>query len=306
MTVDATLIAVGAALLALGLPSSIVKRVRLSVPLLALAAGVMAGPEVLALVDPREAGDERKVLKELARITLAVSLVATGLQMTRSDLREVGRRAVSLLTIAMVGMWLLTSLGAWLLLELPAWVALLLGGILTPTDPVVAFSLVTGRLAEGNLPRWLRRSLQLEAGANDGLALVFVLVPALVLTLPDDDPAAIAGEVAGQVTLAIGLAPRSASRRRSSASPRCSTPPSSSATTSRTSSACSPPPRSQSPPPWSSSRSPRPPACDGTRGAAPPRRCAIPSPRTSMPRRRGSGRLEVATARRAPGGWRSA
>ena len=31
---------------------------------------------------------------------------------------------------------------------------------------------MTGRLAEANLPRWLRRSLQLEAGANDGLALI--------------------------------------------------------------------------------------------------------------------------------------
>ena len=205
MTVDATLVLVGAALLVLGLPSTIVKRMWLSVPLLALLAGVLVGPAVLGLVDPREAGDERKVLEELARVTLAVSLVATGLQMTRADLVDTWRRAASLLTVAMVGMWLLTSLGAWLLLDLPGWVALLLGAILTPTDPVVASSLVTGRLAEGNLPRWLRRSLQLEAGANDGLALVFVLVPALVLTLPDDDPGTIAGEALGQIAIAVVL-----------------------------------------------------------------------------------------------------
>ncbi len=113
------------------------------------------------------------------------------------------RRAGALLTVAMVGMWLATSLGAWLLLDVEPWVALLVGAILTPTDPVVASSLVTGRLAEANLPRWLRRSLQLEAGANDGLALIFVLVPALMLTLPQDDAAAIAGEAAGQVGIAV-------------------------------------------------------------------------------------------------------
>ena len=203
MSVDLAFILVGASVLALGLPSNIIKRLWLSVPLLALLTGVLLGPELLGVVQPDRLHGERKILEELARATLAVSLVATGLQMTRSDLRLNWKRAASLLTIAMVGMWLLTSLGAWLVLGLPLWVALLLGAILTPTDPVVASTLVTGRLAEANLPRWLRRSLQLEAGANDGLALVFVLVPALVLTLPDDGAGTIAGEVAGQIALAL-------------------------------------------------------------------------------------------------------
>ncbi|MFP5362914.1 MAG: cation:proton antiporter [Thermoleophilia bacterium] len=203
MSVDIGLIVAGAAILALGLLSNVIKRLWLSVPLLALLAGVLLGPEVLGAVEPDRLHGERKVLEELARVALAVSLVGTALQMTRADLQSVWRRAASLLSIGMVGMWLLTSLGAWLVLGLPLWLGLLLGAILTPTDPVVASTLVTGRLAEANLPRWLRRSLQLEAGANDGLALVFVLVPALVLTLPGDDPGAIAGEVAGQVALAL-------------------------------------------------------------------------------------------------------
>lgn len=202
MSVDTVLIVFGAAILGLGLLSTVIKRVWLSVPLLAMVTGVVLGPEVLAVLRPGELPHERKVLEELARIALAVSLVATALQITRADLRAVWRRAVSLLTIAMIGMWLATSLGAWLLLDLPGWVALLLGAILTPTDPVVASSLVTGRLAEANLPRWLRRSLQVEAGANDGLALVFVLVPALVLA-EDAGAGSIAGEAAREVGLAL-------------------------------------------------------------------------------------------------------
>jgi len=170
-----------------------------------MLAGVLLGPEVLGAVQPARLPDEHRVLEELARVTLAVSLVGAGLQLTRGDLRLNWRRAVSLLSVAMVAMWLLTSLGAWLVLGLPVWVALLLGAILTPTDPVVASALVDGRLAEANLPRWLRRSLQLEAGANDGLALVFVLVPALVLTLPGDDVGTIAGEAVSQVALALGI-----------------------------------------------------------------------------------------------------
>ena len=203
MSVDVALIVLGATLLALGLPSTLVKRVWLSVPLLALAVGVLLGPAVLGVLDLDRLSGEHRGLEELARVALAVSLVGTGLQFTRKDLRATWAPGTALLTVAMVGMWALTSLGAWLLLDVEAWVALLIGAILTPTDPVVASSLVTGRLAEANLPRSLRRTLQLEAGANDGLALVFVLVAALVLTLPGDDAAAIAGEVAGQVALAV-------------------------------------------------------------------------------------------------------
>lgn len=205
MDVDLVLVVLGGTLLVVGLPSALIKRVWLSVPLVALALGVVLGPEVLRVLDPGRLDHEHKALEELARVTLAVSLVGAGLQFTRGDVRDVWRRAASLLTVAMVGMWLLTSAGAWLLLDLPVWVALLVGAILTPTDPVVASSLVTGPLAKANLPRWLRRSLQLEAGANDGLALVFVLVPALVLTLPDDDVGTIAGEALGQVGLAVGV-----------------------------------------------------------------------------------------------------
>ena len=203
MTVDIVLVVLGATILTLGLPSTLLKRMWLSVPLLALAIGVALGPEVVGVLDPGRLDGEHRALEELARVTLAVSLVASGLQFTRSDLRATWCRGGVLLTIAMAGMWLTTSLGAWLLLDVEAWIALLIGAILTPTDPVVASSLVTGRLAEANLPRRLRRSLHLEAGANDGLALVFVLIPVLVLTLPGDDPGTIVGEAAGQVGRAV-------------------------------------------------------------------------------------------------------
>ncbi|MDP9069780.1 MAG: cation:proton antiporter [Actinomycetota bacterium] len=82
----------------------------------------------------------------------------------------------------------------------------LLGGVLTPTDPVVASALVTGRLAETNLPRWVRRTVQIESGANDGLAVVFVLVPALVLTGSAGGPLSLAGEIGKEVGLAVALA----------------------------------------------------------------------------------------------------
>jgi NhaP-type Na+/H+ or K+/H+ antiporter len=56
-----------------------------------------------------------------------------------------------------------------------------LGAIISPTDPVVASSIVTGRLSEHSLPNHLRSTLSLESGANDGLAYLIVLLPLLLL-----------------------------------------------------------------------------------------------------------------------------
>ena len=182
--VDPSLIILGGALLVLGLLSRMIKRVFLTSVLLALLLGVALGPEGLAVIEPRTDSDARRVMEEVARITLAIALMAAGLHVTRRDLRENARRCLSLLSLGMVGMWVATGLGGWLLLDLPFWAGLLLGAVLTPTDPVVASTLATGPLAEKNLPRHVRRTLQIESGANDGLALPFVLLAAYMVTMP--------------------------------------------------------------------------------------------------------------------------
>lgn len=182
---DVGLLVAGATLLVLALLSTLLPRLLLTGVLPALAAGVLLGPDALGVLDPSGwTGDERMLLEEAARLTLGVSLVGAGLILTRPDLRECLRRVAALLGPGMLGMWLLTGLGAWLLLDLPAWSALLLGAILTPTDPVVASTLVTGRMATANVPRRLRATLLAESGANDGLALPFVLLAGLMATLP--------------------------------------------------------------------------------------------------------------------------
>ena len=206
MDLDLVLIVVGASVFVLGLLSQLLKRLFLSISLVSLVLGVVLGPEVLAVLDPSAHGDARGFLKELARVSLAISLTAIGLQVTGRDVKENAGRAGLLLTVGMAGMWLTTSLGAWLLLDLPVWGALLLGGVLTPTDPVVASALVTGKLAEANLPRWLRRTVQLESGANDGLAVIFVVLAALVLTDAGGGPASWAAELGKEVGLAVGVA----------------------------------------------------------------------------------------------------
>lgn len=179
---DPVLALLAGTVLALGLASRLLKRHALSPVLLALGVGVLVGPAVLGWIDPAAAVGRTRLLEEVTRIGLALAVADIALQVNRDDLRRNARRLVLLLTAVMVGMWLMTAGGAWLLLGVPVGAALLLGAALTPTDPVVASALGSGALPKRMLPRRLRRSLQVESGANDGLALPFVLLAGLLAT----------------------------------------------------------------------------------------------------------------------------
>jgi NhaP-type Na+/H+ or K+/H+ antiporter len=194
---DRVLLVVGLAVVVLGLSSRVVKRHALSPVLLALAAGVLVGPRAIGLIDPAAAAPRGELLEQLSRLALALAVFDIALRAQPTDLRANARRVGALLLVVMPGMWLLTSLGAGLLLGLPLAAALVLGAVLTPTDPGVAAALVTGVLPGRSLPRRVRMTLQLEAAANDGLALPFVVFAGLLATLP-------AGEVVGEWAVETG------------------------------------------------------------------------------------------------------
>lgn len=193
----------GLALVLFGLSSRVVKRYALSPILLALVAGVAVGPHALDLLDPASVVVRGKLLEQLTRVALALSVFDIALRTRPDDLRADRRRLIVLLIVVMPGMWLVTSLGAGLLAGLPASAALVLGATLTPTDPGVASALVTGVTPNRSLPRRVRMSLQVEAGANDGLALPFVLLAGLLATA---DGGQVLGEWAVEAGREIGVA----------------------------------------------------------------------------------------------------
>lgn len=204
ISADRVLLVVGLAVVLLALSSRIVKRFSLSPVLLALGAGVVVGPHVLAIVDLEAVVSRGKLLEQLSRVALALAVFDITLRTRPDDLRRNARRVAVLLIVVMPGMWLMTALGAGVVLGLPLALALLLGATLTPTDPGVASALVTGVLPNRLLPRRVRMSLQVEAGANDGLALPFVLFAGLLATLPEGEVlTAWAVEVGRQLGVAI-------------------------------------------------------------------------------------------------------
>jgi len=180
-----SLAAVGGLLLVLGMLGGLLKeRTFVSEPLIALLAGVLLGPAVFGLLDLADLGNQTVILEEAALVTLGVALVGVALRLPVGYTSSNWRLLVVLLGIVMPLMWLASGLLVYLILGLPFWVSVLIGAIVTPTDPVVASSIVAGGVAERNLPASLRHAISAESGFNDGLALPFVVLPVLVLTEP--------------------------------------------------------------------------------------------------------------------------
>lgn len=194
--------ALGTAAVVLALVSRRLRELPVSEPLVALLIGVVLGPAVLGLVRLDEATRDL-VLLEGSRVLLAASVMAAALRFPARDLRAVLRPVLILLLVAMPLAALVTA-GLGLLVGLPVAVALVLGACLSPTDPVLAASVVTGTPAERDLPSRLRRTITAESGANDGLALALVGV-ALAGALPAESVAQALGRVAWETVGGIGI-----------------------------------------------------------------------------------------------------
>jgi NhaP-type Na+/H+ or K+/H+ antiporter len=174
---------IGGLLLVLGLLTGLINNVvPASEPLIALLAGVLIGPAALGWLDLSALGNQEFILEEASLVTLAVALVGVALRLPVGFITNNWRPLAVLLGLVMPLMWLVSGLLTHLILGIPLLVAMLIGAVVTPTDPVVSSSIVTGDVAEENIPARLRHLISAESGYNDGLGLPFVLLPILLLT----------------------------------------------------------------------------------------------------------------------------
>ena len=158
--------------------------VLLSRPAVALLVGIVLGPDVLGLLTPDTWEVPRHVVIEaVTSLTIGIAVMAVALQLPRKYLASQWRTMLLVLAVVMPFMWLTSSVLAFAILGLPLWTALLIGAVVTPTDPVLSSTVVRGIVARENLPERLRLALAAESGANDGLAYMLVLLPVVVSAL---------------------------------------------------------------------------------------------------------------------------
>ena len=180
---NAGLAIAGGTVLALGLVAGYIRnRLWIAETVLCVLVGVLVGPAVAGLLDFAEVGwSPTPHLLEAARLTLGISVMGAALRLPPHYESRAARDLALSLGIGLTLMWLTGAALAVLILGLPLLPALVLGAVLAPTDPVTASAVASGKSADRHLPARLRNLLTAESGANDGLGLLFVLLPVLLL-----------------------------------------------------------------------------------------------------------------------------
>ncbi|NED97039.1 sodium:proton exchanger [Phytoactinopolyspora alkaliphila] len=176
MTMDTVLTAIGVLGAVVASLSARIRRLPVSEPLMGLLIGILLGRQVSGLLPLPTLLDDHALIHEATRLLLAVSVMSVALRYPIAEARKQRRPVFILLLVAMPAMAFVTAGLTWALLGVSVAAAALLGAAVCPTDPVLASSVVTGEPAEHDLPARDRQVLSLESGANDGLALPFVLV----------------------------------------------------------------------------------------------------------------------------------
>lgn len=162
----------GALLLAVGFATSRMRRLPVTTAILYLGVGLLFGPTVLGTYhfNPLQ---QSVLLERLTEVAVLISLFSAGLKMPVPVSAPRWRLPVLLAFGAMaLTAALMTAFGHFAL-GLPLGAAVLLAGILAPTDPVLATDVQIRH--PGDRDR-LRFGLTCEAGMNDGSAFPVVML----------------------------------------------------------------------------------------------------------------------------------
>jgi len=126
--------------------------------------------------------DDLAAVEHATELCVLISLMGVGLALDRPLGLRSWASAWLLIGVAMPLIIAATALGAGLLLGVGAATALLLGGVLAPTDPVLASDVRVGEPTDDPASEDdLRFALTAEAGLNDALAFPFVQAGLLLL-----------------------------------------------------------------------------------------------------------------------------
>ena len=186
---DLMVVLVGLGVLALAVLLHSFRNRPFSFPIVALALGYVAFSLPLGLTppDPQQHG---AVAVHLTELGVIISLMGVGLKIDRLPSWRTWSSTWRLLAIGMPLTIAGVAVFGWWMLGLTPAAAILLGAVLSPTDPVLASDVQVGEPGESDEedidPRQkedeLRFTLTSEAGLNDSLAFPFTYLALLMLS----------------------------------------------------------------------------------------------------------------------------
>ena len=139
--------------------------------IIAVVVGIVIGPYAADLFDPRGWDQGRNFddfTLEFTRVVIALSVFAVGVELPRAYMYRHARSLAFLLGPLMLIGWLTTGAFMYILVPRISFLeALVIAAASTPTDPILAASVVgKGKYAQEHVPAHLRHMLQAESGSK--------------------------------------------------------------------------------------------------------------------------------------------
>lgn len=172
---------VGVLLVVMALSGSVLARLPISTAMLYLMVGLAVSPWGIGLLSTK-ASQHAALLETLTEVVVLISLFSAGLKLSSGLTARRWMLPLRLAVVSMVVTVLAIALVGFMFMGLSAGAAILLGGILAPTDPVLASDVQVHTPGDRDQ---LRFSLTGEGGLNDGSAFPFVLLGLGLLGLHD-------------------------------------------------------------------------------------------------------------------------
>ena len=199
----------GIALLAGAILPRLLAEYAVSAPMAFVGAGLLLGLFVdAAPIDPVQ---HHQYAEHFSEVAVIVALMGVGLAIDRRPSLRGWNTTWRLLLVAMPVSIAVVALLAWGMAGLAPAAALLLGAVLSPTDPVLASDVQVGGPSTGDGATddeqdEVRFALTSEAGLNDGLAFPFVSAAILAAAAPGTGEWLlrwVAWDVAGKIAIGV-------------------------------------------------------------------------------------------------------
>ncbi|ORZ03149.1 Sodium/hydrogen exchanger family-domain-containing protein [Syncephalastrum racemosum] len=180
----------GGFILLYGTTSLIIKeKLYLSEASVAIICGIIFGSIGANLINVDTWSENKDDLtREFTRTAIALqacSVMAVGIALPKAYLRKEIVSLFYLLIPGMIWMWIISGLCVWAMIPgLTFLESLMIASCFTPTDPVLANSIVQGKFAEKHVPENVRHLIAAESGANDGLGYPFLFLAIYLMQMP--------------------------------------------------------------------------------------------------------------------------
>lgn len=156
-------------------------KLHLSEPPLALLTGIAVGPKGTGWLDTNEWGFEDDVMLEITRVIAGLQVFAIGLELPRRYILRNWSSVLWMLGPVMAFGWVVCAACIYYIFHTDLPTALTIAACLTPTDPVLASSVIGNSRFSSRVPKRIKDLISAESGCNDGISFPFLYVGLQIL-----------------------------------------------------------------------------------------------------------------------------